>query len=118
MPHRFGYTAGVGVAQLGGGNDVTTSVIKHDLHTGVTQEHDMGRGRTAGEFVFVPSSEARNEDDGWLMGFVHDASTGQSELVVIDATDVTAEPVAVVELPVRVPAGFHGNWVDHSALED
>jgi carotenoid cleavage dioxygenase len=118
MAHRFGYTAGVGVAQLGGGNDVTTSVIKHDLHTGVTQEHDMGRGRTAGEFVFVPSSEARNEDDGWLMGFVHDASTGQSELVVIDATDVTAEPVAVVELPVRVPAGFHGNWVDHSALED
>ena len=33
------------------------------------------------------------------------------ELVIIDASDVTAEPVARVHLPVRVPAGFHGSWI-------
>ena len=116
LPHRFGYTAGLGVRELGGGNDLTTSVIKHDLHTGVSVAHDMGQGRTAGEFVFVSAADARNEDDGWLMGFVHDAHTDLSSLVVLDASDLAAAPVAEVVLPARVPAGFHGNWVPADAL--
>lgn len=45
------------------------------------------------------------------MGYVHDAATDRSELVILDATDVAGGPVAVVEVPVRIPAGFHGNWV-------
>ena len=32
--------------------------------------------------------------------------------VVLDpAQDFTAPPLAVVELPVRVPFGFHGSWI-------
>jgi carotenoid cleavage dioxygenase-like enzyme len=30
---------------------------------------------------------------------------------VLDAHDFTAEPIATVHLPQRVPFGFHGNWV-------
>ena len=40
--------------------------------------------------------------------------TFTSDLAVFDAQDITAEPVAVVHLPVRVPNGFHGNWVPDS----
>ncbi len=118
IPHRFGYTAEIGVSRMGGGADLTTSIFKHDLKAGTSEVHNMGRGRTGGEFVFVPAGDGVNEDDGWLMGFVYDAATDRSELVVLDATDLGAAPVAVVELPVRVPAGFHGNWVDHTALHD
>lgn len=114
--HRFGYTAGVGVQQMRGSSDVTTSVLKHDFESGVTTVADMGVGRAAGEFVFVADSAAAAEDEGWLLGFVYDASVGRSELVVLDATDVAAGPVATVELPARVPAGFHGNWVPAGAL--
>ena len=32
------------------------------------------------------------------------------DLVVLDAQDITGDPVATVHLPARVPAGFHGNW--------
>jgi carotenoid cleavage dioxygenase len=35
----------------------------------------------------------------------------RSELAVFDAQAITDDPVAVVHLPVRVPNGFHGNWV-------
>ena len=31
--------------------------------------------------------------------------------MILDARDVAADPVATIELPVRIPNGFHGNWV-------
>ena len=30
------------------------------------------------------------------------------------AADLAAEPVATIQLPVRIPNGFHGNWVRDS----
>jgi carotenoid cleavage dioxygenase-like enzyme len=111
LQHRYGYAAGVGIAQMGGGSEVSTSVFKHDLQTGASTVHEMGPGRSTGEFVFVASSPDAGEDEGWLMGYVYDAATDRSELVILDATDVAGDPVAVVEMPVRIPAGFHGNWV-------
>jgi carotenoid cleavage dioxygenase len=37
--------------------------------------------------------------------------TGASELWVIDAQRVEAEPVARVKIPTRVPTGYHTCWV-------
>jgi carotenoid cleavage dioxygenase len=76
----------------------------------VRTEIDFGRGRMPGEPVFVPAANGKNEDDGYLMTFVHDASTDTSEFVIMDASTMSDEPVATVHLP-RVPHGFHGSWV-------
>jgi Retinal pigment epithelial membrane protein len=51
------------------------------------------------------------EDDGWLVSIVTHDSENVADLVVIDASDVAAGPVATVHLPRRVPTGFHGAWV-------
>jgi carotenoid cleavage dioxygenase len=32
-------------------------------------------------------------------------------LHILNADDLEGEAQAVIELPQRVPAGFHGNWV-------
>ena len=61
--------------------------------------------------MFVPSANGTSEDDGWLMGFVYDATTDRSDYVILDAHDFTGAPVATVHLPQRVPFGFHGNWI-------
>jgi carotenoid cleavage dioxygenase len=63
------------------------------------------------EGVFVPRDVDADEGDGWLLAFVHDAGRDAADVVVLDAEDFTAPPVATVHLPVRVPFGFHGNWV-------
>ena len=60
----------------------------------------------------TPSSATAAEDDGVLMGFVYDRGRDASDLVLLDAS--TLEDVATVHLPVRVPYGFHGNWVPAS----
>jgi len=62
-------------------------------------------------FLDGPDPEGSNEDDGWLVCFVSDRSTLQTELVMLDARDVAAAPVARVKLPRRVPFGFHGSWL-------
>ena len=50
------------------------------------------------------------EDDGWLLAFVTDPATDHSELVVLDAHEVDAGPIARVKMERRVPLGFHANW--------
>jgi 8'-apo-carotenoid 13,14-cleaving dioxygenase len=105
-PYTHAYT----VTQEGGA-DGPSGVIAHDLVAGVRTIHDFGPGRVPGEFVFVPRNVDAAENDGWLMGFVVDARRDGTDLVLLDARDVAAPPVAVVQLPRRVPLGFHGNWI-------
>ncbi|WP_375494336.1 carotenoid oxygenase family protein [uncultured Nostoc sp.] len=86
-------------------------IIKYDFSSGKSQTHNFGQGRYGGEAVFAPRPGATAEDDGWLITFVHDEGEDTSELVVVNAQDVTTEPVARVIIPQRVPYGFHGIWV-------
>ena len=107
-PYRYGYA--VGDARVDGDPEART-VVKFDMATNTSSAIDLGPGRSPGEFVFVARADATSEDDGWLMGYVYDRAEDRSDLVILDASDTGAEPVAVVELPRRVPFGFHGSWV-------
>ena len=40
---------------------------------------------------------------------VHNPHRGASDLAILAAQDFTAEPVARVHLPARIPLGFHGS---------
>jgi len=100
----------VGDARVDGDPEART-VVKFDMATNTSSAIDLGPGRSPGEFVFVARADATSEDDGWLMGYVYDRAEDRSDLVILDASDTGAEPVAVVELPRRVPFGFHGSWV-------
>ncbi|OKO86728.1 hypothetical protein AC629_15595 [Bradyrhizobium sp. NAS80.1] len=63
------------------------------------------------EFTYIPGEGARGEDHGWLIGFVCDLTRGTSDLMILDAQKIEAKPVARIQLPRRVPQGFHGNWM-------
>ncbi|MGL5850648.1 MAG: carotenoid oxygenase family protein [Phycicoccus sp.] len=80
--------------------------------------HDLGPGRATMEPAVVPRQGATAEDDGWVLSVVHDATRDRAKLVMLDAADVAAAPLARVHLPQRVPFGFHGNWVDDAEVDD
>jgi carotenoid cleavage dioxygenase len=86
-------------------------LIKHDFDTGRREVWDPGPTVHGGEWLFVPGEGGDADDDGWVLGIVHDEAVGESSLVVLDATAVGDGPVATVALPQRVPYGFHGTWV-------
>lgn len=86
-------------------------IVKYDTQTGATDRHWFGPGRWGSEAPFAPRPGGIAEDDGWLLSFVHDETTDRSEVVVLDAADLAAGPIARVLLPARVPIGFHATWV-------
>ncbi len=86
-------------------------IYRYDLQTGARQAHDFGPGKVPGEFVFVPRSADAPEGDGWVMGYVIDAVHETTDLVILDASDMSLPPIASVHIPHRIPPGFHGNWL-------
>ncbi|MHB8671028.1 MAG: carotenoid oxygenase family protein [Acidimicrobiales bacterium] len=86
-------------------------IVKYDTGGGAEQRHWFGPGRWGSEAPFAPRPSPATEDDGYLVSFVHDENEGRSEVVVLDATDLAAGPLARVLLPGRVPLGFHATWV-------
>jgi len=105
LPYRYGYAAGIG------GGFAQDTLVKTDHHTGrVVARSDQPRFGY-GEPVFVARAGGAAEDDGWVLALRHDTVSDTSDLAIFDAAALDADPVAVVHLPVRVPNGFHGNWV-------
>lgn len=108
-PHRFGYMVGEWFEGLRGAE---APLLKYDLVSGERETCSLGPRVAAGEAVFVPHPQAKAEDEGWLLSLTHDHATNQSELVIVDARDFRAGPIARVKLPQRVPFGFHGSWLE------
>ena len=117
LRHRYGYMmANATETAFEEPMSAAGAILKYDRQTGQRSQIDVGMGRLPGETVFVPKAGGQAEDDGYLMTYVYDASTDQSDFVVFDASSMSAEPVATVHLP-RVPFGFHGNWVAASVAD-
>ena len=114
QPYRYAYTMALPADEadefVG-----ATALYKHDLAAGTRETHDFGAGRHPGEFVFVPAHADAGEDEGWLIGLVVDLPNETTDLAIIDARDFSAEPLASVRIPHRIPPGFHGNWLPRRA---
>ncbi|MCO5559980.1 hypothetical protein L7F22_013584 [Adiantum nelumboides] len=102
-----------------------TGVVKVDMCASggeaVVARREYGEGCTGGEPFFVPrklkrGGEQLEEDDGYLLCYVHNEGTGLSELLVMDARSPSLKVVAAVQLPSRVPNGFHGWFVSQEQL--
>ncbi|WP_433177761.1 carotenoid oxygenase family protein [Actinoallomurus sp. CA-150999] len=109
--NRYGYA----VAFPGAGLD-EYALVKYDSATGGRQLMPVGPGVLPGEAVFVPAEGGTAEDHGYLLTITSDIVRDTSELLVIDATDLSRDPIAVVELPRRVPGGIHGSWIPDADL--
>ncbi len=108
--YRYGYFAGDTNPQFKVG---AFNVIGcRDHQTGKTELYDVGEGCATNEPVFVPRSKDAAEGDGFLLANIYDSNANATHLVILDAQNVSGEPLAKAYLDHRVPFGFHGNWMD------
>ncbi len=91
-------------------------LMKFDHETGAAEEYKFGEGVFGSEAPFAPRHNSASEDDGYVVTFVQDENSGRSEMLIIDAQDFAKGPVARVQIPQRVPAGFHACWVTEAEL--
>jgi 9-cis-epoxycarotenoid dioxygenase len=104
-PQRFGFFA------LFAGL-LITGVVKVDLkERAIVGRIDFPAGTSGGESLFVPrkpgAPSAECEDDGFLLTYVSTAES--SQLWVMDAKTMSKQ--AILDLPSRIPWGFHSTFV-------
>ncbi|APR86933.1 Lignostilbene-alpha,beta-dioxygenase [Minicystis rosea] len=109
---RFAYTPRIASAPTMFFDGLT----KYDTDTGRKSEHLWPSGKFGGEVVFAPRLGSKSEDDGYLVTFVAEESTGASELVILDAAHVDQDPVCRIPIPQRVPTGYHAFWISASDM--
>ena len=88
-----------------------------DPDTGTMKTRFAGRDSTVQEAIFVPpSSTGTANGEGYVMQLVDRHATGTTDLLILDAQHVDAQPVATLRIPIRMPGGLHGNWVSAQQL--
>lgn len=89
-------------------------LIKYDTVSGACERHPIALGDQNSEPIFVPRAGATGDDEGWVLACVYRQATDTTDVIILDASDLAADPVATIHLPRRIPAGFHGAWLPAS----
>ncbi|MDY6783625.1 MAG: carotenoid oxygenase family protein [Cyanobacteriota bacterium] len=106
-PYRYLYS---GATHHPTGNAPLQGILKLDLATGDRNFWSAAPRGFLSEPVFVPNPEGGEEDEGWLLAMVYDASHHRSDLVILEASDVDRGPIARLHLNYHIPYGLHGSW--------
>ncbi len=113
-PYRYGYTicrppaarsGEMGMAAIGSFDHVSGEFT--------TWSPGENCGVHEPNFVVRPGAP---EGAGYLLVIVNRFAHNHSDLAILDARRVQDGPLALLRLPVRVRATFHGMWVPDSAL--
>jgi carotenoid cleavage dioxygenase-like enzyme len=92
-------------------------LVKYDTQRGTSDRYLFGPGRSANEAPFAPRVGASDEDAGYVVTFVADENAGdRGEVIILDAKNISSGPIARIEIPQRVPVGFHATWVPRAQL--
>jgi len=76
-----------------------------------------GPTATFQEPTFIPK-EGGGEAEGWIVALLNHLDVLRNDIVILDALNVAAGPVAVIHLPLKLKLGLHGNFVDHRDIEE
>ncbi|KAK8553519.1 hypothetical protein V6N13_062321 [Hibiscus sabdariffa] len=100
-----------GLAKLYFGEQSPESYLREEQGLIKVEYHIFEKNTFCSGSAFVPKDEGVDEDDGWVITFVHNEDTNTSQVLIIDAKSFTSKPVAKITLPYRVPYGFHGAFM-------
>lgn len=118
--HKYVYAAvGEPMPKVSGVVKLDVSVSEEDRRDCIVATRMFGPGCFAGEPFFVarqPENPNADEDDGYVVTYVHNENTGESKFLVMDAKSPNLDTVAAVRVPRRVPYGFHGLFVRETDL--
>ena len=105
--HRYLY---VGATHKTDINAPLQGLLKLDLETKERQFYSFAPKGFAGEPIFVTKPNATDEDEGWLLMLIYEATHHRSDLMIFDAKNINQGAIATLHLKQHIPYGLHGNW--------
>ncbi|MEN9230099.1 MAG: carotenoid oxygenase family protein [Thermostichus sp. DG02_5_bins_236] len=111
QPHRYLYLL-LHRQSVDPSRDMFGSVGRVEVETGSLMEANLGVGRYPSEPLYAPDAE--DPGRGWLLSVVFDGHQNRSEVWIWDAAQLDQDPCCRLELPERIPLGFHGTWQPRS----
>jgi len=105
--HRYVYMASNPADRAAGLQQRLTRV---DMESGAVVSHDFGPDSYPGEPMFIPASNDGDEDDGTVVTLVFNSADQRSDIVGLDARDLSARPLFAAKLKHHVPYSLHGTF--------
>ena len=112
QPYRYSYNV-----LYVPGHWLFAGLKRYDLLTGATQRFEYGPGRFGSEPQVARRPNAKAEDDGYVISMVSDMNEDHSEVLIFDAANIAAGPLATVVLPERFTVGTHACWVEGDRID-
>ena len=86
-------------------------LIKIDTESGTETKWIPNNYEYLGELIFInKEGENSNEDSGYLVTYLFNGKTKESEFVIFDAENVSKGPISRQKLPTNVPFALHGSF--------
>ncbi|MEV5843518.1 carotenoid oxygenase family protein [Streptomyces sp. NPDC051985] len=111
-----GVNPDVPMGEFGPMGGTLNALLHRDADTGAMTRWAPGAERAVEEPVFVSKFADADEGEGYLLSLVGRMDLNRHELVILDALDIAAGPIATVKIPFRLRYGFHGTWVPADEL--
>ncbi|MBK16517.1 MAG: Apocarotenoid-15,15'-oxygenase [Prochlorococcus sp. SP3034] len=112
-PTRLGLDASyswMACTEIMKGNAPLQAIKKINLKTKEEIFWSAGPRGFVSEPIMIPSQNASNEDEGYLFIVVWNGERRGSDLVILDSHNL--KELSIYELPISIPHGLHGSWVD------
>jgi len=114
--HRYVYAS---AGALGGDVAPPQGIAKFDLESGARESWFPEPYEFCGEPMYAQrrrgvdddDDDDIQEDDGYILSTLFNGKDESSELVVLEANDVSSGPIARVPIGMAIPHGYHGCFV-------
>ncbi len=114
-PKYQGYSAKyswMASAEKGNGNGPLQAIKKLNLKTKKAIHWSIAPRGFVSEPLMIPNNSSSIEDDGWILDLIWNGATQKNELIILKANDLTHQ--ATLEVPIKIPHGLHGSWVNNN----
>ena len=99
------------------GNEVAPpqGITRFDCQTGESATWLPKRCEFCGEPMYAPRKGADSEDSGYILSVLYCGAKKESELIVLEASNVAAGPIARIPLGIAIPHGLFGCFTTDEA---
>lgn len=113
-PYRWGFLLGGTQSTVRKEGMRMDSLIQRDVRTGEERSYQITDDRHVAvlEPVFAPRTSDAPEGDGYVIVALSKFMESRGEYQIFDTDDITAGPIARIELPFHIGWTPHGHWMD------